>query len=263
MALGLSLAGWDRIPADSYIHVNGSDIHKVFVSIDITIADVILAKNLGCDCILTHHPIGYSLLNFHKVFDRHVEYMVSNGISKKIAQKLVNKMKHKTSLKTHSLIYDDIISVCKMINMPILNIHQPLDEYMRRVIWNSINNKSISSINGLVKSIACIPEFKNSKTKIRVELGKLENKIDKMIIAIAAGTNGGHEIAKAYFSNGISTVIYLHIDYNDLMRLKSENISGNLVILGHLAGDSIGMNAISNELEKKDILLVKKGIVSN
>lgn len=263
MKIGLSLAGWNKIPHDSYIHINGSDIHKVFVSIDITIADIILAKNLGCDCILTHHPIGYSLLNFHRVFDRHVEYMTTNGIPKTIAQKLVNKMKHKMSIKTHSLIYDDVISVCKMINMPILNIHQPLDEYMRRVILNNITKKSVYSVKDLVKSVECISEFKKSKTKIRIELGKLENKIDKMILAIAAGTNGGYEIAKTYFSHDISTVIYLHIDYNDLMRLKLENIPGNLVILGHLAGDSIGMNAISNELEKKDILVVKKGIISD
>ncbi|HEX7818341.1 MAG TPA: hypothetical protein VF419_03085, partial [Nitrososphaeraceae archaeon] len=64
-----------------------------------------------------------------------------------------------------------------------------------------------------------------------------------------------------YFENGVSTVLYFHIDYNDLIKLRETGIQGNLVILGHLAGDSIGMNALGDKLEAEGMEVVRKDII--
>ena len=85
MKIGLDLAGWKKIPYDSAIHIKGSNIKKVFVSIDVNSFDIFLAKNLDCDCVLTHHPIGKSMISFQKVFDRHIEYMVEKRDQKKFS----------------------------------------------------------------------------------------------------------------------------------------------------------------------------------
>jgi hypothetical protein len=81
------------------------------------------------------------------------------------------------------------------------------------------------------------------------------------MLVVAAGTNGGYSIAKAYFENGYDTVIYLHVSPEDLARIKASNLRGNLVILGHLAGDSLGMNKLADELMKKGLEVVKLGII--
>ena len=83
------------------------------------------------------------------------------------------------------------------------------------------------------------------------------------VLVLAAGSNGGYEIARTYYEHGVSTVIYLHIDYNELVKLRKENKDWNLVILGHLAGDSIGMNAICQELSVREIQVIKRGIIDN
>jgi hypothetical protein len=90
----------------------------------------------------------------------------------------------------------------------------------------------------------------------------LKNEVHYWALVVAAGTNGGSSIAKLYYQYGISTVIYLHIDYTDLVKLKEEKIEGNLVVLGHLAGDSIGLNALADRLEAKGIDTVRMGIIS-
>src|SRR6185503_1854437 len=102
---------------------------------------------------------------------------------------------------------------------------------------------------------------KNAVTKIQVSYGQPNSNVDKWVAVIAAGTNGGFQIAKNYFDNGISTVLYFHIDYNDLAKLIESNIQGNLIILGHLAGDSIGMNALGKKLEDKGVQVVLKDII--
>lgn len=58
-------------------------------------------------------------------------------------------------------------------------------------------------------------------------------------------------------------VIYLNIDYNEVTKLRQANGNWNLVVLGHLVGDSIGMNAICNELEKLGLSVIKRGIIDS
>ncbi|HEX6067409.1 MAG TPA: hypothetical protein VFZ05_01300, partial [Nitrososphaera sp.] len=80
-------------------------------------------------------------------------------------------------------------------------------------------------------------------------------------LVIAAGTNGGRSIAKAYFQHGVNTVIYLHVDPGDLAKMKEENLKGNLVVLGHLAGDSVGLNGLADKLEELGVETVRMGLL--
>jgi putative NIF3 family GTP cyclohydrolase 1 type 2 len=261
MNIGLKLIDWKRMPPDSAIHVKGRKIKKVLIAVDVTSAELILAKNLGCDAVIAHHPLGSTALNFYKVFDRHIEFMLEHGVPKDKAEDIVKKMKDRIKVKSHAHIYTDVVATARILGMPLVNIHQPCDEYMRRRILDKIKTGYNGLVVDIVKSIEEIPEFRNSDTRIEVCYGSKKNKIGRWALVIAAGTNGGFPIAKAYFEYGISTVIYLHIDYNDLTKIYEEKLKGNLIILGHLAGDSIGLNALGDRLEEKGLETVRLGII--
>jgi hypothetical protein len=147
------------------------------------------------------------------------------------------------------------------MKMPLVNIHQPCDEYMRQVILKAIKAGKADRVSDIVDSVSRIPEFKKAATRVRVRYGSEKNKAGHWALVIAAGTNGGFPIAKAYFEHGVSTVIYLHVDFGDLTKLREEKMDGNLVVLGHLAGDSIGLNALANRLEDLGLETVRIGIL--
>lgn len=261
LEISLDMVQWNSIPADSAVHVHGKNIKKIMLMIDVTTADLMLAKNLGCDAVVTHHPIGVTAINFYKVIDRHIDYMKENGIPENIAKKSVSDLKRRIELKNHTQIYSSVIDSAKILNMPLVNIHQPCDEYARRVISQKIQDENPNLVSDLVTTLEVIPEFKNAATKIQVSYGQSNTNVGKWVAVIAAGTNGGFQIAKNYFENGISTVLYFHIDYNDLVKLSESKIQGNLIILGHLAGDSIGLNALARNLENEGIQVVRKDII--
>ena len=261
LEISLDMVQWNSVPADTAVHVHGKNIKKIMLMIDVTTADLMLAKNLGCDAVVTHHPIGVTAINFYKVIDRHIDYMKDNGIPENIAKKSVLDLKKRIELRNHTQIYSSVIDSAKILNMPLVNIHQPCDEYARRVISQKIQDENPNLVSDLVTTLEDIPEFKNAATKIQVSYGQPNSNVGKWVAVIAAGTNGGFQIAKNYFENGISTVLYFHIDYNDLVKLIESNIQGNLIILGHLAGDSIGLNALANNLENEGIQVVRKDII--
>lgn len=262
MDLALKLADMKSIPADSAIHVPGKNISKVLLCIDADPAELILAKNLGCDAVIAHHPIGKASLNFHLVFDRHVDYMLEHGIPKQVAEDAVKKLKERVALRSHTTIYTHTVAAAEKLNMPLVNIHLPCDELMRRTILAQLRTNRIENVSDIKTSVEKIPEFRNSATEVQVPYGDPSSKAGKYALVVAAGTNGGYPVAKAYFEHGISTVIYLHVNGEDLAKLKEDNVKGNLVILGHLAGDSIGLNQLADALEEKGVEVVKLGILA-
>lgn len=261
MKAGLELAGWKKVPADSAVHVKGSNIKKVLISVDVGTAEILLAKNLGCDAVIAHHPIGVARVNFYKVFGRHVDYMVEHGVPKAVAEKAVEPLTERVETRTHADIYDDAVGAARVMKMPLVNIHQPCDEYMRQMILKKIKQGKTERVSDIVQSVSAIPEFRHAATKVRVRYGSEKSRAGHWALVIAAGTNGGHSIAKAYFQYGVNTVIYLHVDPGDLAKMKEDKLKGNLVVLGHLAGDSIGLNGLADKLERLGVETVRMGLL--
>jgi putative NIF3 family GTP cyclohydrolase 1 type 2 len=67
MRIALEMVGWTTVPYYSAIHVTSKKIRKIIMMVDVTVSDLILAKIMDFDSILSHHPIGVSLLIFHRV----------------------------------------------------------------------------------------------------------------------------------------------------------------------------------------------------
>jgi putative NIF3 family GTP cyclohydrolase 1 type 2 len=261
MRVGLELAGWKKMPADSAVHVKGRNIKKVLIAIDVGTAELMLARHLGCDAVIAHHPIGVASVNFYKVFDRHVDFMMEHGVPKKIARQAVGKLKERVETRNHADIYSDVVGTAKALSMPLVNVHQPCDEYMRQVILKAIKSGRTEYVSDIGRSISKIPEFRNAATKVEVKLGSEKSRAGHWALVVAAGTNGGYHIAKAYLEHGVSTVIYLHIDYGDLTKMREDKLDGNLMVMGHLAGDSIGLNGLADLLEGMGIETVRLGIL--
>ncbi|HEU4605169.1 MAG TPA: Nif3-like dinuclear metal center hexameric protein [Nitrososphaera sp.] len=261
MKAGLELAGWKKMPADSAVHVSGKNIKKVLIAIDVGTAKLMLARQLGCNAVIAHHPIGIAHVNFYKVFDRHVDFMVEHGVPKKIATQAVEKLKERVATRNHADIYGDVVWAAKALGMPLVNIHQPCDEYMRQVILEAIKSGKTEYVSDIVRSISMIPEFRHAATRVEVKLGSEKNRTGRWALVVAAGTNGGYNIAKAYLQHGVSTVIYLHVDYGELTKMREDGLAGNLVVMGHLAGDSVGLNGLAERLEGLGVETVRVGIL--
>jgi putative NIF3 family GTP cyclohydrolase 1 type 2 len=262
MQAGLDLAGWKKMPADSMVHVRGAGIRKVMIAVNVGTAELLLARSLGCDAVIAHHPLGVAAINFYKVFDRHVDYMVDHGVPKDVARQAVDKLKERVETRTHADIYNDVIGVARIMKMPLVNIHQPCDEYMRKTILEKIESGRTERVSDIVRSVGEIPEFRHAATKVRVRYGSEKNRAGHWALVIAAGTNGGYPVAKAYFEHGVDTVIYLHVDYGDLTKMKEDRLKGNLVVLGHLAGDSLGLNALADRLEGLGVECIRMGLLA-
>ncbi|MGQ9506658.1 MAG: hypothetical protein ACUVTB_02210 [Candidatus Bathycorpusculaceae bacterium] len=263
MKLALEIAGLKEVPADSAIYVKGDKIRKILFGIDAGVPELLLAKQLGYNAVIAHHPPeGTAAINFYEVFKRHIQQMVAVGIPEKEAEKAVERKLEDLEVEAHTRNYAQTVDVARLLKIPYMNIHTPLDEVGRRIMSETINSKitESSKVKDVVSALKELPEFKNAITDIKIRLGKPENLAGKVVVSHGAGTNGGYEIAKTYFQHGVGTVIYIHISPADLAKLKADCV-GNLIVTGHIASDSVGINPLIHKLEEKGVSVTRIGII--
>jgi len=261
MQIALEMAGFDEIPQDSRIYVPGRDINRVIFSIDPEPSLFYLAKKLDYDLVISHHYTS-ACIDAWKVFLKHVDQMVSVGIPREEAEKAVKDKLLALKIIGHARNYDLVDSIARALKMPFMNIHNPLDEIGRRIMQETIDKyvkgKEKVVVKDVIDALYTLREFKVAKTRILLGVGREDNAVNKVVVSHGALTNGGYEVAKTYFKYGINTVVYIHISPSDLMRLRKDNV-GNLIISGHIASDSVGINPFLDRLEKEGLEVLRLG----
>ncbi|HVP23539.1 MAG TPA: hypothetical protein VMS77_06470 [Conexivisphaerales archaeon] len=256
----MKLAGFKEVPADTGIQVPGGDIRRPWLSIDVGVAELVLARELGCDSVISHHPLGGTSVNFYKVLARHVQFMMEEGVPKSEASAAVDQLVRKVRLKAHPAIYNQVVEAAEKMKMPLMNVHLPCDEIGRHVMSATLA-KAGPKVSDIVDSLLTLPEYRASLVKPEVVLGDPSSPRGKTKLAVAAGTNGGYGIAKEYFTHGVDTLVYMHIDADELRRLKDDPTSRNLVLLGHESGDSVGINPLVAALRERGVQPLTVGIL--
>jgi hypothetical protein len=257
--LSLALAKQSEVPADTTINIPASDVHRALFGIDVDPADLLFAKQKGYDLVIAHHPTGGSaVLEFPKVLSKHADILVRHGVPKAAALEAVRELQDEREPRAHAENYDHLPSLARLIGIGLMCIHNPCDEIGRRIMDETLRERLPPKprVQDAIDVLQSLPEFRAAKTRIVQRMGKPENPLGSWAVQHGAGTNGGVPVARAAFDHGIDTVFYIHIDAGALRRLGEvygREGAKNLVVTGHLASDSIGINVLVRELRGRGI----------
>ncbi|MEC9488098.1 MAG: hypothetical protein UMV23_01215 [Halanaerobium sp.] len=257
MELALSLAEEEQVPPDSAIYHAGEGIKKILMGIDMGVAELALARELGYDAVIAHHPQG-AMGTFYKMIDEHVNQLQEAGVPGKEAEKAVKALREKYELRSHSINAEHVTSFARLLNMPFLNIHYPLDKIGRQRMMEAIEKHlpEDGTVEDVVRALETLPEFHKARTEIKVRMGEPGKPAGKVVVSHAAGTNGGYSVARSYFEHGTDTLIYIHVDYGDLDRLRQDYSNDkNFIVTGHIVSDLLGINPFIAELEKRGLVV--------
>lgn len=260
--LALELAGMDRLPGDSAVYVEGENIRKLMFGIDIGSGELLLARDLGCDAVIAHHPAGGAASrDFPQVLERQVELMLAHGVPEPAARTAVAPLLNRATMGAHANNHDHTPSVARLLEMPFMNVHLPLDELGRRMMVAAIESR-LATLNydpvvqDAVDGLMTMPEFSSARTDIIVPVGSPDRPLGKLAVVHGAGTNGGADIASAYFEHGVDTVLYIHCAGDEVAKLRQRG-AGNLIDSGHIASDLVGINPYVQAIEDRGVEVVR------
>jgi putative NIF3 family GTP cyclohydrolase 1 type 2 len=263
MDIALDLAGFREIPADSEIHVAGKNLRKAIVAVDVDVGVLMLAKHLGADCVIAHHPAGGSaIIHGYRVFERHVDFMNEAGVPREVAERAVRARMSSLAMRGHIMDPDQLPRAAERLGLALLSVHSPADEVGRRImndrVEKLVGEVSSPKVRDVVERLKQIPELASATTEIDIRVGSPDSPAGKIVVSLAAFTNGGFEVADAYFEYGIGTVVYIHLLEPDLAKLQAK-ARGNLVVTGHISSDWIGLNRLSGVLQDAGLEVIRLG----
>lgn len=260
LQLALKTAGLEETPADSGVIVSGENIKKIAFGVDIDTSELMLAKQLGVDCVITHHPQGCHRVDLYKVMDNQVERMVEAGVPINKAQKVLAERKEQVDRNLHVSNYDRAVNGAKLLNMPFIAIHSPADllveDYLQQYFDDKLQDNPRATVQDVIDLLLEIPEYKNAYIQPKVRVGSEKSFAGKVFVTMAGGTSGGKEVAKAYFEAGIGTLVVMHMPDDVIKVVKEQNI-GNIIVAGHMPSDSLGINLVIKSLEEKGLEVIR------
>lgn len=248
--IALDLVGYDELPIDSQLTVPGENITKVLAGIDMGTAEIMLAKQLGYDCVFRHHNLTSRMGRLGElVCEDHYKKMVKNGVPVNVAQKVMACRKQEVEIMFHGNNFEGAGQTAKLLNMPFVGLHTPADLLGERTVEAKIAEvyaaKENPTVGDLFDAIMTIREFKEAPDGQRpvIWVGDRDSYAGKAVVEFSGGLAPEWEEVKAYIDAGVGTFVSMHMDNGIVKKLREDN-RANAIICGHMASDSIGMNII-------------------
>lgn len=246
---------------DSGIHNISEDkeIKKVLVGIDISAAEILMAKELGdIDLVIAHHPIGKGLAQLADVMELQCDVYHYYGVPINIAEGLMRERISEVARGVNASNHQRTVDAAKLMKVNLMNTHTPADNLAAKFLKDLISDKKIEKVGDLINILKEIPEYKTAM-KIgvgpKIFVGSSENRCGKIAMAeITGGTEGSPKLYEKMAQAGIGTVVGMHVSEEHKKEAELANV--NIVIAGHISSDSLGVNLFVDELEKQGIEIV-------
>lgn len=251
---------------DSSIHYdNGKSIRRVMVGIDISGTEILLASQLGerdqaIDLVIGHHPNGKSLANLQEVMEMSVGVYESYGLPIHIAEKLIEERIREVGRSTHPANHDRVVDVARLLDINFIDTHTITDNLVDKFLRDLIEEKKPETLGDTLKILMEIPEYQLAKRQgagPKIIAGSSRHRLGKCVVEMTGGTNPSAKVYPEFSKAGFSTMLSMHMREDGVT--KANECSMNVIITGHMASDSLGMNLFLDELEKKSIEIVVCG----
>lgn len=257
MNTALKLAKLNTMPYDTDIIVPGENIKKILIGIDMETPELLLAQQLGYDCVVSHHPKADScVVDFAKVMDVQIDRMVKSGVPINKAQKALRAKQSSINLSRHASNYDRISSAARLMKMPYLNIHIPADFITEEIVQTRLDkvfaNKPKTKLKDIINELNSWEYYIGKIAQPLITVGSADDYAGEIEVLMSGGTNGGIDVYKSYFEAGVGTIIAMHVP-EDVQKAVIEQNIGNIIIAPHMPSDSIGLLEIVNAWRKQGL----------
>jgi uncharacterized protein YqgV (UPF0045/DUF77 family) len=276
MNIALDLLGKKDIPLDSGIHHPGRNIKKLIFTMDANVGLLHMAKQMGFDAVVCHHPCGV-LLHQGEEYRKHLDILELHGVprAKAIAavSKTIDRIVAAIENKRFRMLYNESpnktvleVDAAKLLDLPFMNIHNLFDEMGRRILQDKLDKAAATipdwRLADVLQIISELPEanfaLNNYGISPKIFSGDPGSPAGKVAFVHGALSSPHPDIIRCYWDNGVNTVVVLHCESENLEKLESEE-TGNLIMTGHFLGDSIGMTPFIAALRNRNIEVVCTG----
>lgn len=263
MNIALDMAGLQEAPPDSVIQVESEDVRRILAGIDMGAAELSIAKQLGYDCVVRHHPQDLCMVTLGKMeAASHIEHMVEYGVSRTIAEKVWAGRETATFQELHAINYGAVAAAARLLGLASFNVHTPADLIVQREVQRRadelVGKNPKTSLQDIIDNLMEIREYASTTQKPGIWVGGPDSTAGKVMVSMAGGCAPTKEEYLACIDAGVNTFICMHMK-KEVKEALLEDGRCNVIVAGHYASDSYGFNRILDAWEAEGVEITRIG----
>ncbi len=233
------------------------DVKTVIVGIDMEGPELLLADRLNesgrspIDLVMAHHPEGLAWAKLYDVMALQANVLNRFGIPPEIGRAMLKERAEEVSRALAPANHFRSVDIARLLNMPFICVHTPADnhvfDYLQKLFDRS-KPKKLSQVPAILKRI---PEYADGLKKgagPKILIGDPDKDAGKVFVDMTGGTEGPKRVYARLSQAGVGTIVAMHFSEEHFKYAKDEHI--NVVIAGHIASDTLGLNLLLDEIEK-------------
>jgi len=240
------------------LHGQGKEeIRRILLGIDLEVAEVLLAdylasKNRKIDLLLSHHPEGRALANLYEVVNMQAEIFHQYGVPINVAEGIMDSRVKEIERKLLPVNHRRAIDAARILNIPFMCVHTPADNAVTSYLTKIFKNEKFDKVRDVLVRLKKIPEYKESfkqNAGPKLVLGSPDKSAGKIMVDMTGGTEGSAKVLEKFSQAGIGTMLCMHMSEKHIQEARKHHL--NIIIAGHIASDTLGLNLILDDLDPK------------
>lgn len=236
------------------------EVSQVLVGIDMSVAGVLLADRLRergrrVDLIIAHHPEGRALADLQAVMGVQADIWRRFGVPINFGDAVISDRMSEIRRHLHADNTEQAIQAARLLGIPFMCCHTPSDNCVHAFLQEKVDGLDEDArVRDVLELLKKLPEYQEGVrhgTGPMLFAGSEDTRAGKVMVDMTGGTSGPVEALEKLASAGVGTIVGMHM--SDEHRKKADELHLNVVIAGHMASDSLGMNLIMDEYERRGV----------
>ena len=238
------------------------EITSIICGVDMEAPEIILADRLRekgkrIDLVLAHHPEGKAQAALYGVMDLQADLLLRAGIPINVAEGIMNSRISEVKRGMMSLNHQRAVHAARLLDIPFMCVHTPADNLVNDYLQRHLDEKNPGYLEELLEVLLEIPEYREAKllkAGPALVVGDKKKRAGKVLVDMTGGTSGSEKVYQQLETAGIGTVVRMHLTEKHREEAKKHHI--NVIVAGHMASDSLGLNLFLDQLELRGISVI-------
>ncbi|SHG48610.1 Putative GTP cyclohydrolase 1 type 2, NIF3 family [Thermosyntropha lipolytica DSM 11003] len=238
------------------------EVETILCGIDMEIGEIILADRLRekghkIDLVMAHHPEGIAYAALHDVMHLQEDMLARFGVPINVAEGVMAGRIAEVERNIMPANHQRAVDAARLLDLPFMCVHSPADNLVNNYLDELFNTRKPDTLGDIMDILLEIPEYKKArelKAGPKIIVGDKKRRCGRIFVKMTGGTSGAVEAYSKLAQAGVGTIICMHMPDKHRQAAKENHI--NVVIAGHMASDSLGMNLFLDELEKAGINII-------
>ncbi len=241
----------------------GAQVGRVLVGIDVGVAELLLADRLTekgrpIDLVVAHHPEGRALADLDLVMPVMADIWHRFGVPIHYGDLVLGERRGEVKRGFHANNNEQAVASARLLDLPFFCCHTPADNHAQSYVQDRCDELGEgATVAELIAMLKTIPEYREAVIQGTGPLlfqGEEDARVGRVMVDMTGGTSGPADSLERIADAGVGTIVGMHIGED--RRKKAQKLHLNVVIAGHMASDSLGMNLVLDHWERAGVEII-------